>query len=49
MQKRKAELDAIFKKLYEGSVLGRITSEQFQMLVASYTDEQAKLTEALPQ
>ncbi len=49
MQKRKAELDAIFKKLYEDSVLGRITSEQFQLLSASYTDEQAKLTESLPQ
>ena len=49
MQKRKAELDAIFKKLYEDSVLGRITAEQFQMLSARYTDEQAKLTEALPQ
>ena len=49
MQKRKAELDAIFKKLYEDSVLNRITAEQFQMLSASYTDEQAKLTEALPQ
>ena len=49
MQKRKAELDAIFKKLYEDSVLGRITAEQFQMLSASYTDEQAKLTESLPQ
>ena len=48
-QKRKAELDAIFKKLYEDSVLGRITAEQFQLLSASYTDEQAKLTEALPQ
>ena len=49
MQKRKAELDAIFKKLYEDSVLNRITSEQFQMLSASYTNEQAKLIEALPQ
>ena len=49
MQKRKAELDAIFKKLYEDSVLGRITAEQFQLLSASYTDEQAKLTESLPQ
>lgn len=49
MQKRKAELDAIFKNLYEDSVLGRITAEQFQMLSASYTDEQAKLTESLPQ
>lgn len=41
MQKRKAELDAIFKKLYEDSVLNRITAEQFQLLSASYTDEQA--------
>ena len=49
MQKRKAELDAIFKKLYEDSVLGRITAEQFQLLSASYTDEQAKLIESLPQ
>lgn len=49
MQKRKAELDAIFKKLYEDSVLGRITAEQFQMLSTSYTDEQEKLTETLPQ
>ena len=49
MQKRKSELDAIFKKLYEDSVLGRITAEQFQLLSASYTEEQAKLTESLPQ
>ena len=49
MQKRKAELDAIFKKLYEDSVLWRITAEQFQLLSTSYTDEQAKLTESLPQ
>ena len=49
MQKRKAELDAIFKKLYEDSVLNRITAEQFQMLSASYAEEQAKLTESLPQ
>ena len=34
--------------IYEDSVLGRITAEQFQLLSASYTDEQAKLTEALP-
>ena len=49
MQKRKAELDAIFKKLYEDSVLNRIMAEQFQLLSTSYTDEQAKLTESLPQ
>ena len=44
-----AQVKKIFKKLYEDSVLGRITAEQFQLLSASYTDEQAKLTEALPQ
>ena len=48
MQKRKAELDAIFKKLYEDSVLGRITAEQFQLLSASYTEEQAKLDRIAP-
>ena len=30
-------------------LLGRITAEQFQLLSASYTEEQAKLTETLPQ
>ena len=43
MRKRKAELDAIFKKLYEDSVLSRITTEQFQMLSSSYTEEQYQM------
>ena len=49
MRKRKAELDAIFKKLYEDSVLGRITMEQFQMLSGSYTEEQNLITVGIPQ
>ena len=49
MRKRKAELDAIFKKLYEDSVLGRITTEQFQMLSDSYTEEQNLITVGIPQ
>ena len=49
MRKRKAELDAIFKKLYEDSVLGRITTEQFQMLSGSYTEEQNLITASIPQ
>ena len=49
MRKRKAELDAIFKKLYEDSVLGRITTEQFQMLSGSYTEEQNRITAGIPQ
>ena len=49
IRKRKAELDAIFKKLYEDSVLGRITTEQFQMLSGSYTEEQNLITVGIPQ
>lgn len=49
MRKRKAELDAIFKKLYEDSVLSRITTEQFQMLSGSYTEEQNLITVGIPQ
>ena len=49
MRKRKAELDAIFKKLYEDSMLGRITTEQFQMLSGSYTEEQNLITVGIPQ
>ncbi len=49
MRKRKAELDAIFKKLYEDSVLDRITTEQFQMLSGSYTEEQNRITAGVPQ
>ena len=43
MKKREAELEAIFKRLYEDSVLGRITAEQFQALSGSYTEETAAL------
>ena len=49
MRKRKGELDAIFKKLYEDSVLDRITTEQFQMLSGSYTEEQNLITVGIPQ
>ncbi len=49
IRKRKAELDAIFKKLYEDSVLGRITTEQFQMLSGSYTEEQNLITAGISQ
>ena len=49
MRKRKIELDAIFKKLYEDSVLGRISTEQFQMLSGSYTEEQNQIAAGIPQ
>ncbi len=49
MRKRKMELDAIFKKLYEDSVLGRITTEQFQTLSGSYMEEQNQIAAGIPQ
>ena len=49
MRKRKMELDTIFKKLYEDSVLSRITAEQFQMLSGSYMEEQNQIAASIPQ
>ena len=40
LQKRKNELNTIFRRLYEDSVLERITMEQFQMLSSGYVEEQ---------
>ena len=48
MRKGSTELDAIFKRLYEDSVLGRITPEQFQALSGSYTEEQTALKDEIP-
>ena len=49
LSKRTAELNTLFKRLYEDNVLGRINNEQFRMLSCGYTDEQksidAKLSE----
>ena len=49
LNQRARELDAIFKRLYEDSVLGRITAEQFQALSGSYTEEMASLKEKIPE
>ncbi len=48
-RKRSTELDVIFKRLYEDSVLGRITNEQFQSLSASYVEEREHLKASIPQ
>lgn len=48
MRKRGAELDAIFKKLYEDRVLGHLSVEQFQTLSSGYTEEQERLAEEIP-
>ena len=48
MQRRNDELTALFKRLYEDNVLGRITNEQFRRLAADYNAEQKMLEEAIP-
>ena len=48
LNQKARELDAIFKRLYEDSVLGRITAEQFQTLSGSYTEEMAALKGKIP-
>ena len=49
MKKRSEELDRIFKRLYEDSVLGRITAEQFQTLSGSYTQDMEALNKTIPE
>ena len=48
MRKRRDELTALFKRLYEDNVLGRITNEQFRLLSGDYNIEQNGLDEAIP-
>ena len=47
-QKRCRELSALFKRLYEDNVLGRVTNEQFRMLSADYNEGQKELESAIP-
>ena len=48
MQRRSDELSALFKRLYEDNVLGRITNEQFRRLSSDYNAEQKTLEDAIP-
>ena len=42
-EKRIAELDKLFKRLYEDNVSGKISDERFEMMSKGYEDEQAEL------
>ncbi|MBO4770238.1 MAG: recombinase family protein, partial [Clostridia bacterium] len=46
--RRIQELTALFKRLYEDNVLGRISDEQFRILSGDYTDEKIALEDRLP-
>ena len=48
LNRRQAELTALFKRLYEDNVLGRIPDEQYRILSQGYTEEQKQLRERLP-
>jgi DNA invertase Pin-like site-specific DNA recombinase len=48
MRRRNTELTALFKRLYEDNVLGRVTSEQFRILSGDYNAEQKELNAAIP-
>ena len=47
-KRRDGELTALFKRLYEDNVLGRIPNEHFRLISSEYTNEQAELRGKLP-
>jgi site-specific DNA recombinase len=49
MRRRNTELTALFKRLYEDNVLGRVTNEQFRILSGDYNAEQKGLSVAIPE
>ncbi|MDF1494994.1 recombinase family protein [Caproiciproducens sp. CPB-2] len=49
MRRRNADLTALFKRLYEDNVLGRVTNEQFRILSGDYNAEQKELSAAIPE
>ncbi len=46
-RKRHGDLDGIIKKLYESYVVGRISEERFEALLADYEQEQAALKQTI--
>lgn len=46
-EKRIAELDKLFTRLYEDNVAGKISDERFQLMSKGYEDEQRKLKQAV--
>ena len=48
-EKRIAELDILFQRIYEDNVSGKLSDERFSIMSASYEAEQKALKEALTQ
>lgn len=49
MRRRDTELTALFKRLYEDNVLGRVNNEQFRILSGDYNAEQKELDVTIPE
>lgn len=49
LRRRNSELTALFKRLYEDNVLGRVTNEQFRILSSDYNSEQKMLETDIPE
>ena len=47
-KRRSSELTTLFTRLYEDSVLGRISEDQYRMLSEAYTNEKRELDAAIP-
>ncbi|MBQ6706072.1 MAG: recombinase family protein [Clostridia bacterium] len=47
-ENRNDDLNALFKRLYEDNVLGKVTNEQFRMLSEGYNAEQKEIAEQIP-
>lgn len=48
-EKRIAELDVLFQRIYEDNVSGKLTDERFAVMSANYEEEQKSLKEVLSQ
>ena len=48
LERRNAELNDLFKRLYEDNFHGKITNEQFRMLSDGYNAEQREIKEQIP-
>ena len=48
LEKRNNGLNALFRRLYEDNVLGKVTNDQFRMLSDGYNTEQREITKRLP-
>lgn len=47
IQKRLTEIDTVFRKLYEDNALGRLSNEQFSLMISGYEGEKKTLSDRM--